>query len=47
MLSRLKSIDAFKQKFFFGLNKTALTFKLIHITFNYGAFLAFTWVLSN
>jgi hypothetical protein len=37
MLSRLKSTHAFKQKFSSGLNKTALTFKLTHITFNYGA----------
>jgi hypothetical protein len=34
MLSRLKSTHAFKQEFSFG---SILTFKLIHITFNYGA----------
>jgi hypothetical protein len=28
-------------------SETDLTFKLAHITFNHGAFLAFTWVLSN
>jgi hypothetical protein len=38
MLSRLKSIHAFKQKISSRLDKTALTFKLTHISFNYGAF---------
>jgi hypothetical protein len=37
MLSLLKSTHAFKQTFSYGLDKTALTFKLTHITFNYGA----------
>jgi hypothetical protein len=38
MLLLLKSTHAFKQKFSSGLDKTALTFKLTYITFNYGAF---------
>jgi hypothetical protein len=38
MLSLLKSTHAFKQKNSFGLDKTALAFKLTHITFNYGGF---------
>ena len=37
MLSLLKSIHAFKQEFSSGLEWTDLTFKLTHITFNYGA----------
>jgi hypothetical protein len=35
-LSHLKSTHAFKQEFS-GLKLTILTFKLTHITFNYGA----------
>jgi hypothetical protein len=38
MLSLLKSTHAFKQKFSSRLDKTTVTFKLTHITFNYGAF---------
>ena len=37
MLSLLKSIHVFKQEFSSGLKETDLTFKLTHITFNYGA----------
>ena len=38
MFSLLKSTHAFKQEFSFGLEQTNLTFKLIHITFNHGAY---------
>ena len=37
MLSLLKSTHAFKQKFSFELEQTDLSFKLTHITLNYGA----------
>jgi hypothetical protein len=36
MLSCLKSTHAFKQEFYFRLELTILTFKLTHITFDYG-----------
>jgi hypothetical protein len=38
MLSRLKSTHAFKQEFSSRLGLTILTFRLTHITFNYGAY---------
>jgi len=38
MLSCLKSTHAFKQEFSSGLGLTTLTFRLTHITFNYGAY---------
>ena len=38
MFSLLKSTHASKQEFSSGLEQTNLTFKLIHITFNHGAF---------
>ena len=38
MFSLLKSTLAFKQEFSSGLKSTDLTFKLIHITFNHGAY---------
>jgi hypothetical protein len=37
MLSYLKSTHAFNQKFSSRLEEIDLTFKLTHITFNYGA----------
>jgi hypothetical protein len=46
MLSRFKSIHAFKHEFFSRLEWTVLTFKLTHVTSNHGAFTC-TWVLSN
>jgi hypothetical protein len=36
MFSLLKITHAFKQEFSFRLKSTDLTFKLTHITFNYG-----------
>jgi hypothetical protein len=49
MLSHLKSTHAFKQKFFSGLESIILTFKLTHITFNYGTFLPSlgSWVIER
>ena len=38
MFLLLKSTHAFKQEFSSGLKSTDLTFKLIHINFNYGAY---------
>jgi hypothetical protein len=38
IFSLVKSTYTFNQEFSFGLKSTDLTFKLTHITFNYGAF---------
>ena len=38
MFSLLKSTHAFNKKLSSGLEQTNLTFKLIHITFNHGAY---------
>jgi hypothetical protein len=38
MLSRLKSTHAFKQEISSELDLTILTFRLTHITVNYGAY---------
>jgi hypothetical protein len=37
IFSLLKSTHAFNQEFSSGLEKTNLTFKLTHMTFNHGA----------